>query len=128
MAPCKPCLTASALCTFTGQYPGMYPPTSQPTSSIHPASASIHPPPTSSILAGAAAVSAVSEEEERRHFEESERIKRQSLESAVEDKIRRHVKQVLDSAKVCCTQALRSKVGVTRPHSHLVASYCSIIN
>ncbi len=33
-------------------------------------------------------------------MEEHERIKRQSLESAVEDKIRRQVKQVLDAAQV----------------------------
>ena len=100
----------------TGQYPGTYPPTSQPTSSYQPP-----PPPssfpsspmTSSIHAGAAAgvgvaAASVSEEEERRRLEErrlqeeaeSLRIERHSLESAVEDKIRRHVKQVLDSAKV----------------------------
>ena len=91
----------------TGQYPGMYPPTSQPTSSYQPSpSSSLHSPTTtSSIHTGAAAglgiaAASISEEEERHHFEESERIKRQSLESAVEDKIRRQVKQVLDSAEV----------------------------
>ena len=47
-----------------------------------------------------AANTAISAEEERRHFEESKRIERQSLESAVEDKIRRQVKQVLDTAQV----------------------------
>ena len=85
----------------------MYPPTSQPTSPYQPSpSSSLHSPPTtSSIHTGAAAglgiaAASISEEEERQHFEESERIKRQSLESAVEDKIRRQVKQVLDSAEV----------------------------
>ncbi len=76
--------------THTGQYPGMYhpqPPT-PPTSSIAAAT---------TLGAGAAVISA---EEERRHFEESERIKRQSMETAVEDKIRRQVKQVLDAAEV----------------------------
>ena len=46
------------------------------------------------------ASAAVSAEEERRHFEESKRTERQSLELAVEDKIRRQVKQVLDTAQV----------------------------
>ena len=67
----------------------------------HPSS--LPTPPTATIATvaslgvGAAAISAA---EERRHFEESERIKRQSLETAVEDKIRRQVKQVLDAAQV----------------------------
>ncbi len=44
-------------------------------------------------------------------MEEHERIKRQSLESAVEDKIRRQVKQVLDAAQVSgCGLVLRGVV------------------
>ena len=42
----------------------------------------------------------VSEEEERRHFEEQERAKRDSLVSAVEDKIRRQLKQTLETSQV----------------------------
>ena len=98
----------------TGPYPGMYPPTSQPTSSYQPSPSSFpSSPATSSIHTGAAAgvgiaAASISEEEERRRLEErrlqeeaeSLKIERHSLESAVEDKIRRHVKQVLDSAKV----------------------------
>ena len=84
------------------QYPGMYPPSTQPTHPPHPP----HPPTSSvhsSVVAATAlgaAAATISAEEEERHFKESERIKRQSLETAVADKIRRQVKQVLDSAQV----------------------------
>ena len=83
-----------------GQYPGMYqqpPPTSSVATSYH----NPHSPAsvvTASVVGATSA--AISAEEERRHFEESKRIERQSLESAVEDKIRRQVKQVLDTAQV----------------------------
>ena len=46
------------------------------------------------------AAKAISAEDERKQIEEHERIKRQSLETAVEDKIRRQVKQVMDTAQV----------------------------
>ncbi|XP_064397576.1 tumor susceptibility gene 101 protein-like [Halichondria panicea] len=64
---------------------------------------SIQSPPATAV--GSSFVTAVphrtpSAEEERKQMEEHERIKRQSLESAVEDKIRRQVKQVLDAAQV----------------------------
>ena len=111
----SPCILYLHFFFSTGQYRGMYPPTSQPTSSYQPSpSSSLHSPTTtSSIHTGAAAslgitAASISEEEERRHFEESERITRQSLESAVEDKIRRQVKQVLDSAEVQWTCRLLS--------------------
>ena len=76
-----------------------------PTSSIP---TSYHSPqnPAGAVTAGVVtaggvgAAATISAEEERRHFEESKRIERQSLESAVEDKIRRQVKQVLDAAEV----------------------------
>jgi ESCRT-I complex subunit TSG101 len=52
------------------------------------------------MAAGAVAASnSISAEEERRQIEESERIKRQSLETAVEDKIRRNVTAVLNEAE-----------------------------
>jgi ESCRT-I complex subunit TSG101 len=76
------------------QFPGQ-PPVSSP--SPRPL-----PPSTQSVAMAAAAVAAsnsVSAEEERRQIEESERIKRQSLETAVEDKIRRHVTAVLNEAE-----------------------------
>ena len=72
-----------------------------PTSSVPTSYHNPHSPAavaTATALGASAAI--VSAEEERRHFEESSRIERQSLESAVEDKIRRQVKQVLDTAQV----------------------------
>lgn len=88
-------------CTHTDQqYPG-YPSSTQPSHHQPNPASSIHTPATITTAAvlGTAAAS-ISAEEEERHFKESERIKRQSLETAVEDKIRRQVKQVLDSAQV----------------------------
>eukprot|EP00731_Ephydatia_muelleri_P029852 Em0021g375a len=41
----------------------------------------------------------VSEEDERRHFEEQEKVKRDSLVSAVEDKIRRQLTQALETSQ-----------------------------
>lgn len=82
-----------------------------PTSSVPTSYHNPHSPVgvvTASVVGAAAASATISAEEERRHFEESKRIERQSLESAVEDKIRRQVKQVLDTAQVrvymCNTQ------------------------
>lgn len=81
-----------------GQYPGMYQQQPTPTSSVPTSYHNPHSPAVATVTAlGASAV--ISAEEERRHFEESRRIERQSLESAVEDKIRRQVKQVLDAAQ-----------------------------
>ena len=54
-----------------------------------------------STATAAAATAKLTAKEEREKIEESERIKRQSLETTVEDKIRRHVKQVMDAAQVC---------------------------
>ena len=42
----------------------------------------------------------VSEEDERRHFEDQEKVKRDSLVSAVEDKIRRQLAQTLETSQV----------------------------
>ena len=42
----------------------------------------------------------MSEEDERRHFEEQEKVKRDSLVSAVEDKIRRQLTQALETSQV----------------------------
>ena len=73
-----------------------------PTSSVPTSYNNPHSPAATAVTASmvGAASAAISAEEERRHFEESKRIERQSLESAVEDKIRRQVKQVLDTAQV----------------------------
>ena len=64
----------------------------------------IQQPPVTAMSANYVAAvpqhTAPSAEEERWQMEEHERIKRQSLETAVEDKIRRQVKQVLDAAQV----------------------------
>ena len=85
----------------TGQYPGMYQQQPTPTSSVPTSYHNPHSPAAAVATVTALGASAViSAEEERRHFEESRRIERQSLESAVEDKIRRQVKQVLDAAQV----------------------------
>lgn len=83
-----------------GQYPGMYQQQPTPTSSVATSYHSPHSPAAVAVAAPLVGSAAVSAEEERRHFEESKRIERQSLESAVEDKIRRQVKQVLDAAQV----------------------------
>ena len=71
-----------------------------PTSSIPTSYHTPHSPGVVTAAAVGAASAVVSAEEERRHFEESKRIERQSLESAVEDRIRRQVKQVVDTAQV----------------------------
>jgi hypothetical protein len=83
-----------------------YPPTtggyqpSPPTSSHYPP----QHPGASTIVATAAASAAtaatISAEDERKQILEQEQIKRNSLESAVEDKVRRQVKQVLNAAQV----------------------------
>ena len=83
-----------------GQYPGMYQQQPTPTSSVPTSYHNPHSPAAVATAAAVGASAAISAEEERRHFEESARIQRQSLESAVEDKIRRQVKQVLDTAQV----------------------------
>lgn len=49
-----------------------------------------------------AAAATISAEDERKQIQEQEMIKRNSLESAVEDKVRRQVKQVLNAAQVNC--------------------------
>lgn len=82
-----------------GQYPGMYQQQPTPTSSVPTSYQNPHSPATVATVTALGASAAISAEEERRHFEESKRIERQSLESAVEDKIRRQVKQVLDTAQ-----------------------------
>ena len=86
--------------TYIGQYPGMYQQPPAPTSSVPTSYHNPHSPAGIVTAAGVGTAAVVSAEEERRHFEESKRIERQSLESAVEDKIRRQVKQVLDTAQV----------------------------
>ena len=53
----------------------------------------------------------MSAEDELAQIREQQLIKRNSLESAVEDKVRRQVKQVLDSAQV----GVALVVGVFRP-------------
>lgn len=87
--------------THAGQYPGVYQQQPTPTSSVPTSYHTPHSPAAvATVAATVGASAAISAEEERRHFEESRRIERQSLESAVEDKIRRQVKQVLDAAQV----------------------------
>lgn len=78
----------------TGGYPGMIP--QPPSSSQSPSS--IVPPVATGLTVGAAA-GTISAADEQRHLEESRQIERQSLESAVEDKIRRAVQQVLLEAQ-----------------------------
>ena len=57
-------------------------------------------PIATAALAGAAVAGTISAEDERKQIQEQEMIKRNSLESAVEDKVRRQVKQVLNAAQV----------------------------
>lgn len=62
------------------------------------------------MLAGSAARSTVvSEEEERKHIQEQERIQRRSMESAVQDKIRRQLLQVLERAKTEMEQLMETQ-------------------